>query len=186
MHNEAPVVPDTTPAIHVTKDEIFDQVTVQVAHDVGPDHTKQTTEVTLVVQLAERYLLTKGDAIVHHVENEEVGPSVWIVSRSFPTDTILNGCSECPYREHAIQKDLRRVYRSVNRVMDKFVRHASKCVEKHVTRQASVNIPAIKAVQENLDHVIETMVSLSIVCFGEKLLVREVDIHKDTSKDDEL
>ena len=74
----------------------------------------------------------------------------------------------------------------MNRVMDKFVRHASECVEKHVTRQASVNIPAIKAVQENLDHVIETMVSLSIVCFGEKLLVREVDIHKDTSKDDEL
>lgn len=57
-------------------------------------------------------------------------------------------------------------------IVNEFIRHAPQCVEKHVTRQASLNIPAAKVVQEYLHHVVEEMESLSIVCLLEKLSVR--------------
>lgn len=67
MHKEGPVVPETTPSPHVTKDEIFENVTIEVADNVCAGHTDQTTEVAFELHLALGYLFTERDAIVYHV-----------------------------------------------------------------------------------------------------------------------
>ena len=71
MPEVGPVVPETTPAIHIPKYEIFNQVTIQIAHDKSACQSEQSAEVTSELFLARGNFDAKSDTVVAHVEEEE-------------------------------------------------------------------------------------------------------------------
>ena len=70
VQEESPVVPKTAQAIHVPKDEILNQVAVQIVHDESKRQGEQTTEVSCKLLLTRGNFHTERDAIVHHVEKK--------------------------------------------------------------------------------------------------------------------
>ena len=99
MPEESPVVPKAAQAIHVPKDEILNQVAIQIVHNESKRQGEQATEVSCELLFTLGNYHTKLDSITHYVEEKQGGPSVWISSCCPPIHPILSSHRECPNRQ---------------------------------------------------------------------------------------
>ena len=91
-----PIVPEAAQATHITIDQIFNQIAVQVAHNEGKAQKEHASVVAMELILNHGDLPAECDPVAANVEEKSRGPCVRIASGSSPIQTELDRRCEYP------------------------------------------------------------------------------------------
>lgn len=131
-HEEGPIVPDATPAIQVTKDDVLNNITLQVPNNQHERQEQHPAQVTIMFQLADRDSASELYAIAVHIEDHDASPGVWIPTGLLCANCHLHNNRKCPDGANTEQKNLRSVNFAIDEVHDEFFGHAADRVEDEV------------------------------------------------------
>ena len=176
-HKKGPVVPNTSPAADVSKDEILNQIALEVPHDQSKSQKEHPAQVTIVSHLADRDRPSKLNPITGHKEDHAACPLVWVSLRFSPTNQKLYYDSQDPDRDESECNELIGWNLPVNSIHYELFWHASQSVENQVPRQASFNIREVEVIHEYFHDMVDKVPLFGAVNETHELLVGAADPH---------
>ena len=89
-------MPNASPAANVSKDEILNQIALEVPHDQSKRQEEHPAQVTVVSLFADRDRPSELNPITGHKEDHAACPLVWVSLRFPPTEEKLDYDSQDP------------------------------------------------------------------------------------------